>query len=850
MKENANSVGNLALGRKERIWILLQMIFVAALIFFSLFWQSTAQIQIASDSNSVIRLTARESIAVQAWQASGKNITGFIIPVDFEKSNNLSGNLVISLRKGSDVERILCQDILDIASFNKTNKMMASFKKTHLDLGERYYIELKLENATDNTILALRANTDYAGLTLDYKEVRGAIAGTVLYHIPGNLCWLLRIILIINGISLVVALLFNRSFEEVIGLSFALIFTYIYFWGCFEKLEFGVQSLYAVSMVAALIVPFLAKINGKRIKDIITPGMIGFWSLFIIYFVLDRNVVAGKVDDLNHWQLCVRDMWYFDSYPFHPGSTLIAMRYTPGFATIEYLFLYLYGTYREGIIMLACHTIGFAMLSILYSKVKWKQCHKIIPLTALIAGLPILVYQSHYGILYVDAYLGIIGAYLLICYFTEKSNLFNLLRITFGSILLIMTKEMGIVIAATIYLIIFLDIFINNRKIKFFLKDGNTCHYFVSGCIAVFSFISWQIYIAIVGSKYGLTNSFTNILKLFGKAQVPDEEKVHEILLASSAETMALQKAVEQTVEATQVISDASAWKTIKEMGNWLLRDSDFLGSTYVELTVIVILICAILGILGLYKKLEIPMTRIVIGLLAGTGVYTVALVVSYIYLFYESSAIPAARRYMGSYMLVFLITIIGIIIVKINACEEEENWKKPFIWIISLFILLHVPDNHPYYTTEENFGSYFTTWKYYQTIGEVFRSFADKDERVYYVEYSDSELVPQYNYLTFMNAIVPNRTQGLFAARKPIEESEGAPFNNYTQKYSCEDWRNVLKIDYSYVYLRYIDNYFIEHYGALFEDTSQIVNGGIYVVNKEENGKALLKQIAVKDLN
>lgn len=832
--------------KKDVLKIFFQTVLIGVLVIISLVWNSTAQIPIASDTNDVVSLTAENDVLLQSWQANSKNITGFEIPIDFDMSRNLAGILSISLKEEINDEDVICSNSLDLATLGNGNAKI-SLKKESLELGKRYYFELKLSGAEENTVLAMKINSDYGGLMLNDTEISGALAGIIDYEKANNLAWLLRIILIISGITLMIGLCHNKTFEETLGISFGVVFLYIYIWGCFEKLEFGVQSLTVIAMLAALVVPAYAQIKGKKITQLITPGMVGFWCLFLIYFILDRNVVAGKVDDLNHWQLCVRDMWYFDSYAFHPGSTVIAMRYTPAFATIEYFFLYLYGAYREGIILLACHTIGFAVLSVLYSKISWRQCHKIIPVTGLITGLPLLIYQSHYGILYVDAYLGMIGAYLLICYFTEKNSSFNVWRITLGSILLIMTKEMGLAIAGTVYLIIFIDIFLKKKNMKLFLKDIYARKYFSSGCISMIAFLSWQIYVTVAGVKYGFTSKFNNLLTVFEQAEAKTGlPNADNILFASAGNTLAFQKAATQIVEATHQVSEASAADTIKEMIQWILFEKTFVGGSYAELTLIVILLCAALGIAGLYRKWQIPMKQVIVSLLVGTGIYTAFLVICYICLFQEASAIPAARRYMGSYLLLFLITIVGILVVRAN--EKEESWKQPFVWIISVFVLLNIPDNHPFYTTEENFGIYYSTWENHQTMSEVFRSFADKDERIYYVEYSDSELVPQYNYLTFMNAVVPNSTQGLWSGRKLVA-FDNAPFKNYTRKCSSDEWAQILQQEYSYVYLRYVDNYFVENYGKLFEEDSKIVNGGIYSVNITEDGKLLLKKVAFKDL-
>ena len=842
------------LNKKEAIFAGVLTFVILVVVCFASFYQSTGQEYIASYDDTVVKLQAGQAEMIQSWQANSKNISGFILQTDADQNTELTGKLRLCLKELADEEEFLCEGEVELSEITENGEYRFSLPKTKLELGRRYYFQIELLEGTQNTSIAVLSNSNYGGLLIDKQEYGGAIAGIVQYRFSGNIVWLVRIFLLFSGITILLMILFDRGFGEIFAITFGVIFVYLYLFGIFEQLEFGVRSLYVIGMLFAVVDPLFAVYKGKKLTELINPGMIAFWGLFFLYFILDRNVVAGKADDLNHWQLAVRDMWYFDSYPFHPGSTLYVLRYTPAFASLEYLFVYLYGSYREGIILLCCHTIGFAMLSVLYTNVGWKQCHKVLPLTALIAGFPLLIYQSHYGILYVDAYLGIIGAYMLICYFTAEHNFFNVFRITVGSVLLIMTKEMGLAIAATVYLIIFIDIMIKNKylilnkNIKDLLKNKCIKEYFLSGVLSLFSFITWEIYIVVVGGKYGLSGgTATNILKLFGIVKA-NTARTEEILLASLGNAGVAQKAAESVIDSPNVIANATAKETIIEMIRWLFQRREFWDRSYLEATFIVILLCGALGIAGLYQKLKIPMKQIIISLLVGTGLYTTFLVICYIFLFKEATAIPAARRYMGSYLLLFLITIPGIMIVKANILEKKGNWKQPFVWVISLFIVLCVPKNNPYYTTEENFGSYFTTWKYHQTIGEVFRSFADKDEKIYYVEYSNGDLIPQYNYLTFFNAVVPNLTQGMTGGWKPVV-SYDSPYNNYVVRFTVEEWEQLLADRYTYVYLRYVDDYFVESYGSLFEDEEQIVSGSIFKVNVTDDNVSL-HRIAFKNLN
>ena len=831
------------LEKKKLFQIIYRMLIIAAVILTAFLWKSTAEIPITSETDATVELTATNSQLQQSWQATSKNITGFSLQVDLEQSHDLQGDLIVSMRDG---EKIIWRENICLDQMQGKDTIGAVFDLQKLELGKRYYFDLEMSKASVQTVLALKSNSDYAGLKIDGKEIPGALGGIIQFRRANNIAWILRIFIIFGGISMFWSLLFNRKFEEVLAFTVGTIFIFLYLFGIMGVLKWGILVLCITGCVLFLMVPYLMTIRNCRLNEIISPGMAAFWGLFLLYFVLDRNVVAGKVDDLNHWQLCVRDMWYSDSYPFHFNSNVFMKRYTPGFATIEYLFIYLYGAYREGFIMLACHSIGFSMLSILYAGINWKTCHKTLPVTIMIAGLPLLIYQSHYGILYVDAYLGMIGAYILICYFKEKYSRFNLIRITVATMFLVMIKEMGLVIAGTIYAIIFMDLWLRNRAICRLWADCRFRNYVKSGFVAASMFVTWQVYIVIAGKKYGYTDSFNNILSLFGiaKGRIPIEETA--IQLASLNDQGIMYHAVVKAEEAAQ-IADATPLQTIKDMIYWFIAEREFFNQSYLGITILILILFAMIGAGGVYRRLDIPIKRIAVGLLMGTALYTCFLVLCYIFLFKEASSIPAARRYMGSYLMLFMITLCGILVVKANEAASSGMWRQQLTWGVALLMLFTIPRDHNFYTTEENFGGYFATWKNHQTIGEVFNSFADKKEKVYFVEYQNSDLVPQYDYLTFANAVVPNQTQGLWGGWKPVA-GPTERYKQYTVSLGMTEWKQMLLSEYTYVYLRSVDDYFITNYGKLFADPGEIETGGIYRVYQGDTD-ACLKRIAYKNL-
>lgn len=241
------------------------------------------------------------------------------------------------------------------------------------------------------------------------------------------------------------------------------------------------------------------------------------------------------------------------------------------------------------------------------------------------------------------------------------------------------------------------------------------------------------------------------------------------------------------------------------------------------------------------------PLKSIVLYLFAGTIVYSIFMDICYWALFNEGTPIPAARRYFGSFLLLTIIVIIGVSVINYN--ENANNNKQQFlIWIAGIMLIMFIPSSNPYYANENNFPEYFRIWKQDQEVGEVFRSFADKNEKCYFISYKDSTIAPKYNYLTFYNAIAPVKAQGINSPWKPITEYHEC-YNTFAEIETKEEFaQNLINGGYNYIYLHDIDDYFIDKYGTLFKNENEITNGGIYKIEKK-NGSIVLTKIAEKDL-
>lgn len=811
----------LKLNKKEKMVLLAETLIVLFVILIATCYHSKGEYSLAPDNDSTVILDSANPQLYQSFQTENRNISGVRVDINENESSCSSSDILCSVVTEMNGGEVLCTALADSVS---EGVLYFSFDKTKLEPGRRYYLKLELtDNDTENS-LSLCRYLDYAGLHLGHEEIGGCLCADLVYEYSGNIAGMLKVLIVIIAVSWLVMLIGNRDFGASAGISFGIIMIYLLLFGVIGFLNAGICSLYFICCLILLLIPVYAKFKDRSLFSLITPSFCGFWGLVALYFLFDRNLLDGMIDDLNHWQLTVRDMWYSDSFAYHAGNALRAPRYTPGFAIVEYLVLRLFGTYREGLTLWAAQTTGFAFLCVLVDDIKWKKCYRVIPILAVMASIPLFVFRQFYGILYVDAYLGIIGAYLLICYFTDKLDSFNVFRIMVGSCFLVMTKEMGLVIAFTVYAIIFIDLLLQKKRDGKKKDELHLKQIFLSGCICVASWLIWEIY-AFIGEKR--------------LAAMPTVESTGAgISEAISYGTNALANNKKYF----------SAKESLMDMITWLIKGDAGCGPSFMEIMLVSLGIFILLGIISKVFSEEAKSIKISLYLVLGCFIYSIVLLGMYIFIFNEDSSTPAIERYMGSYLLLIVATVVGLVITILNRSEKISEHQSLALLIVSFCLVCVVPQNHPFRSTRENFGLFYTEWESHRTVAEAVRTFADKGEKIYFVGYDTSTANHLNNYLTFHNAIIPCLSQGMEGWRPVVDDNSG--YNEFTLQCSVDEFSLILKNGYDYLYLRDEDGYFTTHYGAIFADKADIVNGGFYRISDNGSGSISLVKIARKDIS
>lgn len=65
------------------------------------------------------------------------------------------------------------------------------------------------------------------------------------------------------------------------------------------------------------------------LRNLLSPGFFLYCAFFLIILISNNGDWLGYRDEMRHWGIAVKDMFYYDSFAKHSGTTLILPRYLP-----------------------------------------------------------------------------------------------------------------------------------------------------------------------------------------------------------------------------------------------------------------------------------------------------------------------------------------------------------------------------------------------------------------------------------------------------------------------------------------------------------------------------------------
>lgn len=618
--------------------------------------------------------------------------------------------------------------------------------------------------------------------------------------------------IIIVSIATMLSEILKNKIDITIPISVILIILIIYPFGFFEKLNFGVYTVYAITVVSIvfIIYRFIKSIKNKTqydlVKRIITPGLFVYILFWILAIYLNKNRKFTSWDEFSHWGLIVKNMFNFDSYGTNPETIVIFRGYPPFTAIFQYFFIKIKNVYVEGSIIIALNVLYISIMLPVLRNIDWRKgLEKLIIYIPFLFVLPLCLYEYFYTTIYVDTILGVFFAYILYIYYSVKEEKVKYVSIGLGLIALPLIKAAGTGLAVFALLIILMDNLYERKRNNIKMKKFFIVFAILILCLIIGKY-SWSIHLKLTNTSEAWNTSkvsINNILNLLiGKGQEYQYTVIKNFLenfLYVPLE-MGLGSLTNFHMLLIYVLYSLYTVYLVKNKSQGIIKYKNCILACFM------LVICYI--------------------------IYLLSLLILYIFTYSEYEALNLASY--GRYSFIFLIgaVIFNTLIVLDNTKEIKQDKINTLVLIMILCIIipyggvrsLLIKKNKTIQESVIFRNNYIGVNKYKEKI--------NKKDKIYYISSGSNGRdfhISRYEMIPFNINI---QDFGGWSLGKPRYTGD-----IWSLDITLEQWKNrLISGGYSYIYIFKKDDIFVEKYGVLFEDKSNIKDKTLYRIELDNN--------------
>ncbi len=844
MKGNAREI-------VKRNWFFLILLLGIAVVLAKRY--TYLSVDIVSKPDSQIAFGTGDGVLEQTWQPEAKVLSGVSVP--YYAENEFSCDVQLKIYS-DDYSRILVEETKEnfVFSAGTEGAIDFSFHRTALIQGERYRIQICLSNASADGKLQIAAGSNYGGCSISGVKTDQAAALMLGFAKYSRLFWLAAVLFPLLGYSLLMMVLTGRKWEETVGVSLFVEGIVLYGFGLLEHLTWGLGAVYLLAAVSLLLAVYFYNKKKLALEDLLSPGLWIYFILFVVIIIINNGDWLGYRDELRHWGIAVRDMFYYDSFAKHMNTTVILPRYLPFTALIEYVFVYMNGLFSEDILLIAYQTMLLSVLIALCRPLQ-KKCGRklLVPIMIVMTGVPVIFFNQVSNSIMVDSLLAAITAYILICYYSEEMNGFNRIRIILALVVLTLIKDMGLVFAGLATLVMFGDLlFAQIREKKLKLRELLWPVLYV--IIILMVYFSWQFYLS---------------LPVRNTNQAADSEAASSVSLeepeaSNTGEGAADSETAEiSTALSASGISVDGLFKVLTGEGeeyqyqvtrNFLIEL--FEGDTYgfglftvsfVELLAIAAFLIISLGYFGYWQMDKNRMYGFAALIFAAGFCLCAFLQVTYWFSFsrYDALDLTSFDRYLAPWGCAVLIASLYLVYDGMQYVRHDSRKLNYLILAISAFLIISVPVEGIVIEGKDIEGNTTEEITYgHDTLREILRSVARRGERVYFV-CSNSDGYTEYVFRNAVCPIVSEHENWNIVSTQEAYEEQYALYgrenidDNAANVLPLEEWKAELR-NCQYVVVFHADELFARSYGEVFGGEEAIGDGCVYQVLQSGNDISL----------
>lgn len=631
--------------------------------------------------------------------------------------------------------------------------------------------------------------------------------------------------IILGSVSL--SIIFHKKIEKCIMIDIFIKIVLLYIFGLIGQLKLGATLILYLPIIIGI---FLVIKNRKlkEIKDnIFTHGIVFFTIIYVFLAISTYAKVSNLWDEYSYWSLASKNMFYHDSLLNYDGMKMNIL-YPPVPTIWQYFFTRNLNTYSQGIEIFASQILGFSILLQFYENIE-KTSSKIVKICIpiIILCLPcIFAFSYFYEAIYADALIGLFIGYILIQLYKEDDKKFLYMSLGCTFLLLSLTKATGFYIALILLGVIFLQKVIENyiqwRKQKTSLKEilrkeKDTIFLLIFLLVIIlFSFVSWEYAIRNVKMEYTILKC-ENI-----DNSRPIQEGLESIftsIFGSSEESINLDKSNRIFI-------------------NHLYQYKAF-QLQIIPISIMSYIIITILLHIWMYKKMILndeknKFLSFSIAIKCGLIIYIAFLELAYLTKFSAKEMIRhvSLERYLGSYFLGELILTITILLKYFNKDIAKQKCKYVILTAVILLITpLYLITNATIFFGSYNIQEILKIYEI-ENASIKLKSTVEEKSKIYVVHQNSDKDCDLWKLKYFM---IPEIDIDITEKFNETLETQYERKNKNLK----EEWMNILKNNYEYLYIIDSDEYFEEFAEDVFE--SEIKNSTLYTINKLNDGSIKL---------
>ncbi|MDD6095343.1 MAG: hypothetical protein PUC29_06340 [Clostridia bacterium] len=629
-----------------------------------------------------------------------------------------------------------------------------------------------------------------------------------------SLIVLLIVYIILSSFCVFGVTFLRNKYEVFLPFSVTCIILLLFVFGVFGSIKLGFYLVLFVSILFYVL--SLSKIvqhKEERLtfcRNIFTPAFFIFLLSFCALALLNYGRLAHIWDEFSHWADIVKVMVNLDDFGASPLSNSGFKSYPPAMSLFQYFYQKIGlivnpdSSFTDWWLYHAYQVFFLSFLMPFFTKRNKRKTLLIIPFGAIVLS-PMFLFPDFYVSIYIDAILGVISGcgLFVLCTFSDNDR-FSCIYLCCICSMLVLSKDAGLFFALFLLIIYFIIAITSQRISK--LKGYS---FFLILSVAIPKLLwKYELYKTDAPIRFSNRIDFSSLVKIVTGNDSTYKSEVYR-----------------------KFWTEFYARRCVPTV---------FGEKFYVSYLILLALFVAVFAILFLCvrRSVEKRFTKcfaitLVFSVLQ-TIIYIFGVCVSYIFKFTENEALRLAsfERYIN---IAFLsITIMTLLILNyLYTSVEKPVYRMVFLVALCVSVCVTTPWKDVYqFATREGVRISIDKRNRYDTICSSINKYAQPGDVVYFVAQGDDNNM--YHYLstryTVRPIIVTYVDNGSFSFGKSSDE-----LHEFTKDISASEWLDMLMNNYDYVALYRIDEYFIETYGDLFLNKSEIRNNSVYRVDKTD---------------